>query len=713
MSTATQTSTLATDFDPLVLTELGSLAALAEREHAAKRFASAAAVYRKIVALRPDAAEAFNNLGNVFKDQGKLDEAAARYRHAIALKPELFQAHNNLGNVLLAQGKLDEAMARYEQALAIRPDLATVHVNLGGVLNRQGRLHEAAGQYECAVALDPGLFQAYNILGNIYRQLGKPDQAVAQYRQAIALRPDLAIAFHNLGTALVDQNKLRVAAAQFERAVTLNPRLFQAHVALGCIFEQLGTLDRAETSFKQAIALRPNIAEGHHTLGKVLREQGKLDEARAALERAISLDPDLSQVHNTLGCVLQEQEQFEQALECYTRALALEPQSAEAHHNRGNALQQLGRLDEAVAHFHQALALRPDYPEAHHSRSELKTFRDGDADLAAMQELAADTGRLPGDKKVFMHFAIGKALEDVGDYPAAFGHFLQGNALRRREVQYCATAAQEVFNRITERFDAAFFDRFRDVGDPSQAPIFVVGMPRSGSTLVEQILASHPQVHACGEMDNLERLVQRICDADGRPILFPDSVGTLDAGGLRQMGQAYLASLPALADGKIRITNKMLGNFLRVGLIRLILPHARIIHTVRDPVDTCVSCFSKRFVLGHGFSYDLAELGAFYRCYHQLMDHWRSVLPAGVMLDVAYENVVDNLEEQARRLIDYCGLPWDDRCLNFHKNDRPITTASNVQVRQPLYRSSLGRWRRYEAFLGPLLAELESCRQPE
>ena len=291
---------------------------------------------------------------------------------------------------------------------------------------------------------------------------------------------------------------------------------------------------------------------------------------------------------------------------------------------------------------------------------------------------------------LYVRFALGKALEDVGDYARrAFEHLLQGNALKRREVKYDEAAHQQSFRAIAEIFDATLLDRFGGVGDPSPVPIFVLGMPRSGSTLIEQILASHPQVQAAGELKNLDRVVRAVSDASGRPVPFPQCISALDADGLRRLGQDYLASLPTLADGKIRITDKAPFNFLYVGLIRLILPDARIIHTLRDPVDTCVSCFSKLFT-DVPFSYDLAELGRYYRWYHELMEHWRSVLPAGAMLDVSYEEVVDNLEQQARRLIDYCGLSWDDRCLNFHQTNRPIATASNVQVRRPLYRSSVG-----------------------
>ncbi len=374
-----------------------------------------------------------------------------------------------------------------------------------------------------------------------------------------------------------------------------------------------------------------------------------------------------------------------------------------------NSLKDLGKFDQALASYDETLAIRPHYAEVHYIRSDLKKFQAGDPDLATLETLAGDTGRFSPDKMKFFHFALGKALEDVGDYPRAFEQLLRGNALARSEIVYDEAGCQRGFQLLAELFDESLFERFAAAGDPSQVPIFIVGMPRSGSTLVEQILASHPQVHAAGELKNLDRIANMVTDSAGRRIPFPQCISVLDADGLRRVGQAYLASLPALPAGKTRIADKAPTNFLRVGLIRLILPNARIIHTMRDPVDTCVSCFS-RFMPGLTYSYDLAELGRHYRWYYELMAHWRKVLPAGAMLDVSYEDVVGDLEGQARRLIDYCGLPWDDRCLSFHETSRPIATPSNVQVRQPLYRSSLARWRRYEAYLAPLLAELESCR---
>jgi len=477
-------------------------------------------------------------------------------------------------------------------------------------------------------------------------------------------------------------------------------------VALAERHQSAGRLAEAAAAYRRIVLLRPDIAEAYNNLGNVLVDQGQLDEAAAQYERATALKPSLFQAHNNLANILKVQGQLDQAVARYEQALALRPELAETHKNLGNALEQLGKFAEAATHYDRALALRPDYAEVHYDRADLKTFRASDADLAALKSLAAGAGRLPPGKMLHIHFALAKALEDVGDFSGSFQHLLAGNALKRREVDYNEAVRQGTFRLIADLFDSKLLDRFSGLGNPSPAPIFVLGMPRSGSTLVEQILAGHPQVQAAGELNNLERVVRAASQAGGRSIPFPVSLWPLDSDRLRQVGEAYLASLPALADGETRITDKMPGNFLRIGLIRLILPNARIIHTMRDPVDTCVSCFSQLFTSGHGFSYDLAELGSYYRGYHALMAHWRSVLPAGALLDVAYEDVVGNLESQARRLIDYCGLAWDDRCLSFHTNSRPIATASNVQVRQPLYRSSVARWRRYAPYLQPLLAEL-------
>ena len=439
---------------------------------------------------------------------------------------------------------------------------------------------------------------------------------------------------------------------------------------------------------------------------------GHLIEAAATYRNLIAIRPTDAEVHNNLGNVLSAQGKIDEAADQYQRAVTLKPGLPEAHNNLGNVLRDRGELDQALAGYEMAVQLRPNFAEAHYGRSNLKTFRADDPDLAALERLAADSGGLPPSKRLYIHFALGKALEDVGDYRRAFEHLLLGNGLKRREVNHNEVANQQTIRGLASAFDAGLLRRFAGLGDPSTVPIFVLGMPRSGSTLVEQILASHPQVHGGGELINLNSTIVANANDSGRSGLSRGNPA-LEIENFRRLGHAYLASLPPLPDGKTRITDKESSNFFQIGLIRLILPNARIIHTVRDPADTCLSCFARLFNHGQTYSYNLPELGRYYRGYHELMAHWRSVLPVGAMLDISYENVVNDLEGQARRLIDFCDLPWDDRCLSFHQTSRTISTAGSLQVRRPIYRTSVGRWRRYEAQLQPLLAELAGLRDGE
>ena len=523
-----------------------------------------------------------------------------------------------------------------------------------------GRIAEAVAGYEHAIRLNPDRAEAHNNLATALLTLGRTQDAVERYCQALSLQPDYADALNNLAVALIAQGRLADGVLCYERAIALNP---------GC-------------------------ADTHYNLGIALASLGRTDDAAMRYRHAILLKPDYTEAHNNLGNLLTAQNNSADAGFHFAQALALDPRHFEAHNNLGNSLRDQGKFGDALYHYGRAIAIRPASAEAHYNRAMVKKFHRGDPDLRAMEQLAA-SGDVEAGSAPFIHYALAKALEESGDYGRAFGHLRKGNDLKRARIQYDEAAALGFFERISAVFDQGLFHRFRGAGDSSAAPVFVLGMPRSGSTLIEQILASHPQIHGAGELEHPS-------SAAG----FPDSILSLDREALARMGQACITKLPALVDGQRLTVNKLPNNFLYIGLIRLILPNARIIHTVRDPLDTCLSCYSTLFTSGQHFSYDLRELGRYYSGYNRLMTHWRSVLSPEAMLDVVYEDVVEDLEGQARRLIDYCGVPWDDRCLSFHKTRRPVHTASAVQVRQPLFRTSIERWRRFESALGPLFDEL-------
>jgi tetratricopeptide (TPR) repeat protein len=641
------------------------------RCYQAGKLAEAEQLSRVILENDSRNADGLHLLGLIAYRGGRYESAVELLEHAIALKSDNPSYHSNLGNVLIAQGRVNDAAARYERALVLKPDCAEAHNNLGIALAAQGKYADAVAHYECALVLNPRHANAHNNLGGALKAQGSMDEAIAHYRLALAINPDHQEAHTNLANTFYDQGDFEDAMAHYSRVLDLNP----------------------------------NHADIHNNLGVILKAQGRMDEAIAHYRHAIAINPGHAEAHNNLGNVFKGLDRLDDAIAQYRLAIAINADSADAHNNLSNLLKDQGMFDDAMAHYERAIAIRPDYAEAHFNRAEIKTFQQGDADLAALEGMAGRDD-LPANKTTYVHFALAKALEDSGDYVRAFEQLRKGNDLKRRQINYDERDCMRFSRRISAAFDAGLFDRFPEEGDPSSTPIFVLGMPRSGSTLIEQILASHPQIHAAGELVDLEMAVKSVLNTSSHPLSYPECAPDLDSDSWRRIGRQYLARLPVLANGKIRIVNKLPANFLHVGLIRLILPNARIIHTMRDPIDTCVSCYSKLFASGQYFSYDLGELGRFYRCYTELMSHWRSVLPPGFMLDVSYEEVVDDLEGQARRLIDYCGLPWDDRCLTFHRTSRAVKTASAVQVRKPLFRSSLQRWRKYEADIAPLLREL-------
>ena len=493
-------------------------------------------------------------------------------------------------------------------------------------------------------------------------------------------------------------SRLQEAEAVYRRVLAAKPNHPDALHLLGVIAHQAGNNEPAENLIRQAIAINSRVPDYHSNLGNVLKELGKLDAAIAVCRRALELKPDFPEAHNNLGAALKEQGRLEDAVAACQTALSLKPNLAEAHNNLGNALKSLGWLEDAVAACQRALELNPNYPEAHYIIAQCKTFKKGDPEIAAMEVLVADSA-LDDGKKLVVFFALGKALEDIGDYDRAFDCFASGNRLEQRSAGFDIAAEETAAERLMAVFDEALFARLDGVGHGTETPVFIVGMPRSGTSLIEQIIASHPDVHGAGESMALGRIVREL------PHGYPDCVSDIEELEWGALGRSYMERLLKDAPAARRVTDKMPRNIERVGLIHLMLPRARVIHCMRDPLDTCLSCYTLRFERSQDFTYDLTDLGRYFRLYERLVDHWRRVLP-GMLLDVRYEDVVDDLEGSARRMVDFCGLEWNDACLEYHKNDRIVRTASAAQVRRPIYTNSVGRWRRYERRLTPLIEAL-------
>jgi tetratricopeptide (TPR) repeat protein len=668
--------------------------------HRAGRGAEAATLYEAVLEHDPGHFGALHNLGLIRLQQGRLQPAASLLRRALERRPDEATAHNSLGTVLRAMGQHEDAARCFEQALALMPELAAAHSNLGHALLALGRAATALAQFDQALVLAAADADALGGKGAALLALKRADEAVGCFGAALALTPEDARAHNNLGAALLALDRAGEAIACCERALALDSGLADAAVNLAKGLHRAGRHEAALAQYERALALRPRDAAAEHELGNVLQSLGRHDEAVARYRRALAMQPDFAMAESNLANSLHALGRHDEAIARYRRAIAGEPGAASFHSNLGSALCELGELDEARRAFAAAVALAPENALFHLNLAELTRFSAGAPELAALEALAQRGSASPA-----LQFALAKARADLGADAAAFRHLQEGNALQRRAIDYDEAATLARFARIRAAFTPAMIERLRGLGDGSELPVFVIGIPRSGTTLVEQILASHPQVFGAGELSALG-------DAVADAIAYPEGVAALDGDGLRRLGGAYVARLNARASGALRITDKLPSNFLFAGLIALALPRARIVHVRRDPLDTCVSCFATLFTAGQPYTYDLAELGRYYRAYDDLMAHWRRVLPAGAMLEIEYEEVVADLESAARRLVAYCGLDWDARCLAFHETRRPVRTASAAAVREPVHRRSLGRWRRHGDQLRPLIAALNGGPEP-
>ncbi len=605
-----------------------------------------------------------------------------------------------------SRGERDQAESLGRSILNSQPDHAGALVLLGIIFAQTRRSEQAAQLLGLAAARLPNDPSVHNNYGNVLRDLGRHVSALTSYERALALKPDYLEAHYNRAVVLQDLRRFEDAIAGYDQTLALKPGHASAHNNRGAALQELGRCEAAVASYDQAIAAKPDYAAAHNNRGTVLAKLQRFEQALASYERAITLRPDYAEALSNRGLTLHELKRFDEALASYERAITLRPNHAETHNNLGLALMQLGRLAEARASLKRAVELDPRRPKYQRDLGDCTRYVSGDPHLEALEKLAEDSTTLSVSDRIELHFALAKAYEDLGRHTEAFTQWLDGNALKRRQITYDEAVTLGTLDQIGAVFTTELMRTRHDVGNPSTVPIFIVGMARSGSTLVEQILASHPQVFGGGELMSFPNAVNATRTKFGPSATFPGLVSGMAAEDYRDLGARYFAELERLAPGATRITDKMPVNFMFAGLIHLALPNAVIIHTSRDPVDTCLSCFSKLFIAEQNHTYDLAELGRYYRHYQALMAHWHRVLPPGRILDVRYEDVVADLQGEARRIIAHCRLDWDPRCLAFHQTERPVLTASAAQVREPIYSGAIGRWRAYEPFLGPLLAEL-------
>jgi len=540
-----------------------------------------------------------------------------------------------------------------------------------------------------------------------FEAAGLPALAEALYRHLLALQPNFHPAWHALGLLAYAAGQLPIAVRYIAQAIALNDTEGLYHRNLGEMLRRLGQLDESVAANRRAAALLPNDVDAHYNLGLALADDKQYVAAVVSYRRVLSLRPDHGLAWNNLGATLEKQGDLAGAEECYAAAVRINPGHAEAQNNLGAVYSEQGRLDEARACFEAAIVARPDFAEAHFNLSPLKTYRADDPQVAALEALARSSAPMTVDARIRHLFALGKAREDCGAYDASFAAYAEGNRLQYALHPWNDALAQALWEKTRRAFDENFFAERQAHNEVDVTPIFIVGMPRSGTTLIEQILASHPAVFGAGELKDLSEVLEEHSRAAGTPDL-PTWAAQASMADFAAVGRAYIERLKKLAPGARIVTDKMPGNFFLIGVIRLALPNAKIIHSVREPMDSSFSCFSRLFNDAMDFTYDLGALGRYCGRYLKMMAHWHRVLPAGTVLDVRYEAMVADTESQVRRLLEHVGLPWNDNCLAFHKNKRRVKTASVAQVRQPIYTSSVARWQRFEKHLQPLRDALAS-----
>jgi Flp pilus assembly protein TadD len=521
------------------------------------------------------------------------------------------------------------------------------------------------------------------------------------------------IALIERGNEWVRRGRVAEALEQYSAALALQPGCFEAHANLGSLLLAASRFGEAEAHLRCALALRPEEAPLHVALGQACGAQGRVAEAESCFIRALALAPEDAKALMARAGVLRQHGQFAQAAEAYRRVLQRQPHHALAHYGLGHCLREQGLASDAADSFARAVAAQPDHVDAHYR---LAVLRPGEADAAYLAQLEALRPRamaLPMPQQIRYWFTLGRRREDAGAYADAFIAYAEGNRLQCECIGSAdRRAAREALDaRFVERIRTAFNEKClrvasRAIDADARVPVFVVGMPRSGTSLVEQMLASHPAVHGGGEMQHLPTVLEEVFgfEESESACAYPEIVPTLHAEALERVGRDYLDRAWRKARGASHVTDKLTGNFLHAGMIHLALPQAKIIHVTRDPRDTCFSCFANLFRLGDiPYSYDLETLGRHcVRC-NELMQHWHAVLPADTIMTVRYEELVAATEEVLRRVIGFIGLPWHDECLRFNRKRRPVRTVSAGQVGRPVYTTSVERWRRFEPHLKPLL----------
>jgi tetratricopeptide (TPR) repeat protein len=679
--------------------------AVARKHQEAGKLREAENILRQILKISPRQPQALHLLGVVAHAAGKTALAMELVGEAIRIDGGVALFHANMAEMCRRSDRLEDAVKYGRKAVALDPKLVSGHGNLGIAYFDLEQYEKAEDCHRAALKINPNFAPSLNNMGSIMRQRKDYDGACKYFRAAIQANPNFLDPQNNLGETLARMEQHEESLKVLDGVLAKNPRYDSAHCNRGLTLLSMGEEVKARDSFVRALKATPDYPQAYAGLVLVSLELHKLTEGEKFARRLVELEPAKAEYHSMLGSVLLAQGLTEEAEAAFRKAIEMQDDCVPARAGLGHVLMEKGDLEEAEKMFRSCLKDENDTSPALYSLIQVRKMKAGDPEIAVMAgEAEKLKGKVADSKAIPLNFALGKMYDDLGDYDRAFPHYMAGCSLKRKKMDYSMEEKEKAVRLIKDVFTADFIAKNAQNGNLSDLPIFVLGMPRSGTTLTEQIIASHPLVHGAGELRDMLSLAESF--PQGAKLPYPAKMRNMTAAGLEAMGREYVEGLRKRSPESRKITDKMPGNFHYIGLIKMILPNAKIVHVQRHPLDTCLSCFTRLFAHGQASTYDLTELGHYYKCYKGLMDHWRTVLPAGSFYDLSYEKLVDDTETESRKLIEYCGLEWDDSCLEFYKNTRNIRTASVTQVRQPIYKTSKQRWKNYEKFIGPLVASL-------
>ncbi len=619
-------------------------------------FIDAEKFYIKALNADPNNYAALINFGVLLKSLNRIEEAKESFVKAIKINPNFELGYLNLGNIYFKLNKLDEAETNYKKTIEIKPNYAEAHFNLGIIYDSTDRSDQAELSYNEAIKLKSNYSQAYNNLGNLYRKLKRTNEAEINYKKLIEINSSSAEGYYNLANLYNDVDKFDDALVNYTKAVKLNPNFVSCYNELGTVYHKLH----------------------------------KLDDAIINYRKAIELNADYSEAYFNIGISLYAQNKTEQALENYKKALKIKSDYFEVYNNLGTVSQSLGKIDQAEKNYKKAIELKPNFAEAHYNLSNIKTFKNEDEQFNQMKNLILDKD-LNNEQLYQLNFALGKAYEDLENYEESFVNYIKGNKLCKKMIGYNIEEDQNLFKQLEESYlkIKKNSSKFSDLTD-NPNPIFILGMPRSGTSLAEQIISSHSNVFGAGELNFIESLGDKLARG----------INEVNYDSLLNFKNKYIQRLKDLAEKNIMVSDKMPLNFRYIGLILTVFPNAKIIHLKRDPAAICWGNYRQNFTNKRSirYCYDLEDLVTYYNLYENLMNFWIKEL-GNKIYNLDYEKLTRDQESETKKLINHLGLRWEDACLTPEKNKRIVKTASSKQVRQKVYKGSSQKWKKFKPFL--------------